>query len=123
MRNDEGRIPTNLRTLRILEVLGKSERSMTPTEINQELKLPKQTVHRLCKTLEEEGYIIRETNGKRFQPSPRLKTLASGVLYNSRNQIALKQVLENIAGKVKETVNLVVPEDAGMMYLERIETD
>lgn len=123
MSNNEGRIPTNLRTLRILEVLGNSNRPMTPTEINQELKLPKQTVHRLCTTLEEEGYLVRETNGKRLQPSTRLKGLASGILYSSRNHIAVRQVLEEIADNVKETINLVVPEESGMMYLERIETD
>lgn len=123
MSNSKHRIPTNLRTLRILEVLGKSNRPMTPTEINQELQLPKQTVHRLCTTLEEEGYLVRETNGKRLQPSRRLKSLASGILYNSRNHIAVRQLLEEIAENVKETVNLVVPEESGMVYLERIETD
>lgn len=123
MSDSKGRIPTNLRTLRILEVLGNSNRSMTPTEINQELKLPKQTVHRLCNTLEEEGFLVRETNGKRLQPSARLKGLASGVLHNSRNQIVVRQILEEIADNVKETINLAVPEEAGMMYLERIETD
>jgi DNA-binding IclR family transcriptional regulator len=123
MSINKDRIPTNLRTLRILEILGNSNRPMTPTEINQELQLPKQTVHRLCTTLEEEGYIVRETNGKRLQPSRRLKNLASGILYNSRNHIAVRQVLEEIANNVKETVNLVVPEESGMMYLERIETD
>ncbi len=123
MSSDENRIPTNLRTLRILEVFGNSDRPMTPTEINQELKLPKQTVHRLCTTLEQEGYLMREKNGKRFQPSSKLKGLASGILYNSRNQIALRQVLVDIANKVRETVNLVVPEEDGMMYLDRVETD
>ena len=123
MSNSEGRIPTNLRILRILEVLGNSESPMTPTEINQELKLPKQTVHRLCTTLEEEGYLIKETNGKRLQPADRLKGLASGVLFASRNQIAIRQVLVDVAGKVKETVNLVVPKEDGMMYLDRVETD
>ncbi len=123
MSKTEGRIPTNLRTLRILEVFGHHDRPMTPTEINNELNLPKQTVHRLCKTLEEEGYLVRETNGKRLQPSSRLKDLASGILYNSRNQIAVMQVLQEVAENVKETINLVVPEEAGMMYLERIETD
>jgi DNA-binding IclR family transcriptional regulator len=123
MSINKDRIPTNLRTLRILEILGNSNRPMTPTEINQELQLPKQTVHRLCTTLEEEGYIVRETNGKRLQPSRRLKNLASGILYTSRNHIAVRQVLEEIANNVKETVNLVVPEESGMMYLERIETD
>ena len=123
MSNDEDRIPTNLRTLRILEVLGNSDRPLTPTEINQELHLPKQTVHRLCSTLEDEGFIIREINGKRLIPSPRTKNLASGVLYNSRNQIRLRLVMNDIAEKVQETVNLAVPEESGMMYLERIETD
>lgn len=122
--SDSGeRIPTNLRTLRILEVMGNADRPMTPTEINRELGLPKQTVHRLCATLEEEGYLIREMNGKRLQPSPRLKALASGVLYNTRNQIALRQVLVGIRVKVNETVNLVIPQDDGMMYLDRVEAD
>ena len=117
------RIPTNLRVLKILEVLGESERSMTPTEINRELGLPKQTIHRLCTTLEDEGYLVRETNGKRFQPSSRVKHIAAGILYNSRSQMATRQVLIGVASAVKETVNLVKPEDKGMMYLDRVETD
>lgn len=117
------RIPTNMRTLLILEVLGRSDRSMTPTEINQHLKLPKQTVHRLCATLEEEGFLIRDANGKRLRPSTRLKSLASGLLYNSTDQIARRQVLLAISARVKETINFVVPEDEGMMYLDRVETD
>ena len=117
------RIPTNLRVLRILEVLGLSDRPMTPTEINRELGLPKQTIHRLCTTLENEGYLVRETNGKRYQPSGRVKNIAAGILYNSRSQIATRQVLIGVAAAIKETVNLVIPEDNGMMYLDRIETD
>jgi len=123
MAKQEARIPTNMRTLLILEIMGKSDRPMTPTEINQYLRLPKQTVHRLCTTLEEEGFLIRERNGKRLQASPRLKNMASGILYSSRNQIALRQVLVDIAAQVKETVNFVVPEENGMMYLDRVETD
>ncbi len=117
------RIPTNLRTLLILEVVGRSERPMTATQINDELGLPKQTVHRLCTTLEREGFLIREQNGKRLLASPRLKALASGVLFSSRSNIATRQVLIDVAEKVSETVNLVIPEEDGMMYLDRVETD
>lgn len=123
MSNSEERIPTNLRTLKILEVLSNSEHPMTPTQINQVLELPKQTIHRLCSTLEQEGYLSREINGKRLQPSSRTKAIASGVLFNANNQIVLRQVLEGIATKVKETINLAVPGEAGMMYLKRVETD
>ncbi len=121
--SDDVRIPTNLRTLRILEILGGSDRPLTPTEINAELGLPKQTVHRLCSTLEAEGYLVRETNGKRLLPSNRTKHMASGILYNARSQVATRQVLLGIAAKINETVNLVIPEEGGMMYLDRVETD
>ena len=120
---DDRRIPTNLRTLRILEILGSSDNPMSPTEINLQLGLPKQTIHRLCATLVAEGYLAREKNGKRLRPSRRLKNLSSGILYNSRDQAILRQVLIEVAEQVRETVNLVVPEEDGMMYLERVETD
>ena len=41
------RIPSNLRALLILEVLGRSDHAMTATEISHALCLPKQTVHEL----------------------------------------------------------------------------
>jgi len=121
--NEDKRIPTNLRTLLILEILGKSDRPMTPTEINTHLDLPKQTVHRLCNKLEEEGFLKREPHGKRLQPSNRLKELASGILYNARDKLGIRQVLVDISSQVRETVNFAVPQDGGMMYLDRVETD
>ncbi|MEM7067887.1 MAG: IclR family transcriptional regulator [Pseudomonadota bacterium] len=121
--SEEGRIPTNLRILYLLEIIGKSERAMTATEINHELGLPKQTVHRLCSTLEKEGFLVRELNGKRYLPTMRTKKMASGILYSSRGNYARRQVLLDVAEKVNETVNLVIPQEDGMMYLDRVETD
>ena len=70
--------PSNLRTLLILEVLGKSDRPMTATEINAVLNLPKQTVHRLCATLEEFGFITRLSNSKKYQVARRCAKLVRG---------------------------------------------
>ena len=117
------RIPTNLRTLLILEVLGKNNRAMTATEINDFLRLPKQTVHRLCGTLEENGFLTRVGHTKRYQAARRLRDLGMGLLYNSRDHIARRQILLNISNKVKETVNFVIPEASGMNYIDRVETD
>ena len=121
--SDTDRIPTNLRTLLILEILGKSDRAMTATEINQSLGLPKQTVHRLCATLEENGFIARQGTSRHYQVARRLRELGSGLLYNSRDHIARRQILVDVANKIGETVNYVVPEDSGMSYLDRVETD
>lgn len=117
------RIPTNLRTLMILEVLGQSDRAMTATEINEKLGLPKQTVHRLCTTLERNGFIVRQGNSRRYQPSRRLRLLGSGLLHSSRSHIVRRQILLDVARDVGETVNFVVPADDGMSYIDRVETD
>lgn len=121
--DDGERLATNLRTMRILEVLGNADGPMTPTEINAEIGLPKQTVHRLCKTLVAEGYLVKNTHGKGLRPGRRLRMMASGILYASRFHIARRQVLIELAQQVSETVNYVVPEDEGMFYLDRVETD
>lgn len=121
--NEENRIPTNLRTLMILEIMGRSESAMTPTQINAELGLPKQTVHRLCNTLETEGYLVREADGRRLRPSRRLRLIANGLLHASRFHITRHQILIDVANRVQETVNMVVPEETGMKYIDRVETD
>ncbi|MEL6519395.1 MAG: IclR family transcriptional regulator [Pseudomonadota bacterium] len=124
MPDDDGaRIPTNLRTLLILEVLGRSDRPLTATEINEQLGLPKQTVHRLCKTLEEEGFLSRQSGERRYHAARRLRDLGTGLLYNSRTHIARHQILQGLAQAVGETVNFSVPEKDGMSYLDRVETD
>lgn len=120
---DTDRIPTTLRTLMILEVLGQGDRAMTATEINAGLGLPKQTVHRLCATLEAEGFLTRQGNSKRLLPARRLRVLGAGLLFASRSHIARHQVLQDVARQVGETVNFVVPEDTGMSYVDRVETD
>ncbi len=120
---ETGRIATNLRTLRILEILGSSERPMTPTQVNATLGLPKQTIHRLCKTLVEEGYLSTDGRSKGLRPSRRLRSLSSGILFASQFHIGRRQILEDVASKTSETVNFVVPQAEGMNYVERVETD
>lgn len=116
------RIPTNLRTLMILETLGAAQEAMTPTEIARAIGLPKQTVHRLCTTLLNERFLIRQPDGKRLRPARRMRQLAADTLYSSHIHIARHQILMGVADAVKETVNFVVPEAKGMTYVDRVET-
>lgn len=121
--DDTEKIPTSLRTLRILEVIAASETALTPTEINARLGLPKQTAHRLCARLLAEGYLSHAPGGKRLRPARRLRLLAAGLMASSQLHIARRQILEDVARQVGETVNFVVPEERGMSYLDRVETD
>ncbi|MEM8652660.1 MAG: IclR family transcriptional regulator [Pseudomonadota bacterium] len=117
------RIPTNLRTLLILEVMGVSDQPLSPTEINRQIGLPKQTVHRLCATLVEQGFLAYEPSGKKLRPARRLRMMGAGILHASRIHIARRQILQQVASIAGETVNFVVPADDGMSYLDRVETD
>lgn len=117
------RIPTNMRTLLILEELSRAGKPMTASELGRAVGLAKQTVHRLCNSLEQEGFLTRMAPSKRYVPTRRLRHMANGLLFASNSQIAAHQVLLDVAREVKETVNLVVPEESGMRYLDRIETD
>lgn len=122
-KTETDRIPTSLRTLLLLETIGNAGRPMTASEIGSELGLAKQTVHRLCNTLEDEGFLTRQANTKRYMPARRSRGIASGLLFSSRSHISRHQVLEDVASQVGETVNFVIPEKTGMRYLDRVETD
>lgn len=121
--DEESRIPTNLRLLLILETLGKAERALTPTEIGILVGLPKQTVHRLCATLLEEGFVVRDGNDKRLRPGRRTRRMAAAALHGASVHVARRQVLVGVAAAIGETVNFVVPEDDGMRYIDRVETE
>ncbi len=119
----KSRMPTNLRMLRLLEELGRHPGAMTATEIGRLLDLPKQTAHRLVKSLEVEGFLVRDERGAGMRPGRRAREMAGGLLYASSAHMMRREVLESLAAEVGETVNFVVPEAGGMAYHDRVETD
>jgi len=121
--SDKDRIPTNLRTLLLLEAMGRMNGRITPAELAREVGLAKQTAHRLCMTLLDEGFLVRDDTKNSLRPGRRIRLLASGVLNASSSHIARHQVLMKLSASVRETVNFVVPEVRGMTYRDRVETD
>lgn len=117
------RLPTNMRLLLILEAFANCHSAMTPTEVNASLKLPKQSIHRLCQTLVETGFLIRDVDDKRLRPARRARLMANGIFANSHLHIARHQVLQQVAEQIGETVNFVVAESEGMLYTDRVDTD
>ena len=117
------RTPTIIRSLLILETIAKAGRPLSPTEVNESLGLPKQSVHRLCNSLVDYGFLSRQEDGSGLRPSSRSRDIANGLLHGSHVHLLRRQILRAVADKVGETVNFVVPESDGMRYRDRIETD
>ncbi|WP_417727837.1 IclR family transcriptional regulator [Roseovarius sp.] len=115
-------IPTNLRLLMVIEEIARAGVPITPTEINAALGLPKPTIHRLFATLEEEGFLQRDLDGRSYSPGPRLRTLAGGVLSSLRIRTARQAILQQLSREIGETCNITLPDRDAMIYLERVET-
>jgi len=118
---DSDKLAPNLRIIRIFEILAKHHQPLSPTELNNELKMPKQSLHRLCNMLLEEGYLAK--TGRKLYPSPRLLQMASGLGTLGVNSTACHQILRKVSHQFGETVNFVRPEKSGMKYIDRVETN
>ena len=114
---------TNLRLLRVIEQVARAGAPVTPTEINAVLRLPKPTIHRLFHTLDKEGFLQRDIDGRGYTPGPRMRELAGGVLSSPRIRTARQAVLRKLSREIGETCNIALPDRDVMVYLERVETE
>ncbi len=112
-----------MRALLILETISASPTTLTATAVAEQLGLPKQTVHRICTSLVDEGFLMRDTGGNRLRPGLRLREVANGVLNAAQFHTARHAIMKQLADATRETVNFVQPGQAGMQYRDRVETD
>ena len=122
MDGGKSSIPTSLRLLTVIEEIARAGGPITPTEANARLGLPKPTIHRLFATLEAEGFVQRDLDGRGFGPGPRLRTLAAGVLSSQTARAARQAILQRLSADIGETCNIALPDGDAMIYLERVET-
>ncbi|MGI3212432.1 IclR family transcriptional regulator [Roseovarius tibetensis] len=116
-------IPTTLRLLLVIEQIAKAGVPVTPTHVNAAMGLPKPTIHRLFNTLEEEGFLQHDMDGRTYSPGPRLRSMAGGILSSLRIRTARQAILRRLSREIGETCNIALPDRDAMTYLERVETE
>ena len=124
--DDGGRPETSLRSLRlllILEEVAKAGVPSTPTEINRAIHLPKQTLHRLFASLEAQGFLQREHDGRSFSPGQRMRAIAINTISSPGSRAARLAVMSRLADDIGETCNLAIADRNMMIYVDRIETE
>ena len=115
-------IPTNLRLLVLLEEITAIGEPVTPADLYARIDLPKPSLHRLFVTLEQEGFLERTLDGRKFAPAPRLRRLAVQVTSAPQQRSEVLMVLQALSEQIGETCNYAIPERTGMKYIERAET-
>ncbi|MEL6520502.1 MAG: IclR family transcriptional regulator [Pseudomonadota bacterium] len=119
---DTDQIPTNMRLLLLLEEVARSGEPVTPTEVNSHLGLPKPTVHRLFRRLEEEGFVERDLDGRSYSAGERLRRMSADALSSRQIRMTRSIILKKLAGEIGETCNISVPDRDDMVYIDRVET-
>lgn len=113
---------TVTRVLDILAAVASAGRPVSPTDIADQLSIPKASVHRLCGALEDYGYLQTRLNGRGLQAGYKLNQLAMGVLASEPLQAQRRAILSTLSQDIGETCNIAVPDGSEMIYFDRAET-
>lgn len=115
-------ISGNLRLLVLLERICASETPVTAADVMAEMDLPKPTAHRLLSTLETEGFIRRNADGRGYISGLRMQRLAAGMVATMRHRAAVSLVLRDLSEEIGETCNIAQRDGDAVVYIDRIET-
>jgi len=120
MANDgSGNLQSVRRALRALELI--AERGeLGVTELGRELGVHKATASRLVATLAERGFLERDPVTDKFRVGYGLVSLAGAAVGNMDVVRTARPVLESLAGKTHETVNLGVLSGDDVVYVDQV---
>ena len=120
MANPEsGNLQSVRRALRALELI--AERGeMGVTELGRELDVHKATASRLFATLADHGFLERDPVTDKFRIGYGLVSLAGAAIGNMDVVRTARPMLESLAEKTRETVNLGVLSGDDVVYVDQV---
>jgi DNA-binding IclR family transcriptional regulator len=107
------------RALRSLELIGEA-RELGVSELGRRLGVHKATASRLAATLAEHGFVERDPVTERYRLGFALVALAGSAVANLDLVRTARPVLEELAERARETVNLGVRSGDGVVYLDQV---
>lgn len=111
------------KALSVLEVVTQEIRPLGLADIARELDLPRQTVHRVVRQLEDLALLRKDPTRERYLAGPRLRALALATISSSQSTRASHAILESLVAQVKETCNLGMLDGHEVIYIDRVECD
>lgn len=114
---------TLVRAFSLLDQVVEAERPLSGADLVERLRLPKPTVHRLARQLEQQGLLQRELDGRRYAPGHRLRKLALRVLAHSSIGAPRHAILQSLSEQLGETCNITVLDGNQTVYFDRVEAN
>lgn len=116
-----GETPT-LRVFSLLELIAAKDEFVTLQGLSMESGIPKPSLHRMLRQLEDAGLLVRQSDGRHYGTGARLRELAEDILLNASQYGAAHGVLRHLAETTGESCNLTGLSGDEVVYLDRIET-
>ncbi|MFT4995375.1 MAG: IclR family acetate operon transcriptional repressor [Paraglaciecola sp.] len=110
------------RVMQIIEAVSKAARPLSPADLAIFLAIPKPSIHRLLKQLEDDGFVQTTMRGL-IIPGARMHGVAWGVLHSEGFSAGRRAILERLTEQVGETCGIAIPKGTGMVYYDRVESD
>jgi len=109
------------RALSILELVALRTDGMTNSEISRKLRIPKSSASYILRTLEQRGYLRRDSHSQRYSIGLKIAGLAHGMREFSELRDAASPILERLVEKTRLTAHLAVLEKGQAVYIDRAE--
>lgn len=111
------------RALRILDLFSEQQTELKLTEISQQMKLHKSTVHGLLRTLAHHGYITQNEENGKYKLGLKFIEKGEFVLSSLDLRRIVHGQLRKLAAKFGETAHLVILEGGEAIYIDKVEGD
>jgi DNA-binding IclR family transcriptional regulator len=114
---------TLLKGLAVIELLSRSPRALTLTQIGKELGMGKSNVHRLMQALVETRFVLRDEESATFTPSIKLWELGSAVLGKLDLRRHAERQMESLMELTGESVHLSVLDGLEAVYVHKVDSE
>ena len=102
--------------------MASARRPLSITELGLLLGIPKPTVHRIVRMLEDKGLLQREPGDRRFVLGARLVSLGLDIIASSMQLGPRHAILAALSAELGETCNFGVMAGSHVVYLDRVES-
>lgn len=114
-------VPSVERALSVLQCVGQSKRGFSISEISRRLKIPKSSAHLILTTLEQRGFLQKNTQTARYHFGLQLVSLSRSALENLDLREEAKPFLCALMQQTQLTVHMAVLERDEAVVIEKVE--
>jgi IclR family KDG regulon transcriptional repressor len=110
------------RGLKLLSLVGESQKALSAGEIARLANLHTSTVHRFLVNLESAGFLVREDSTRKYQLGPACISLGRAALGRLDIHHVSLPYLQELNRMTRETIHLTVRQDLTAIYVGKLES-